>query len=109
MGEGLQEVGVPRETWKTRPIWWNDVFVPLTFSVEGTLAFPASLGNALGITCPKVMLISDRDGEMSLCALLALQLFKCFAYNTITALSSDYWHHQHHLLMDSELLSGTGH
>lgn len=50
------------------------------------------------------MLISDRDGEMSPCALLALQLFKCFAYNTITALSSDYWHHQHHLLMDSELL-----
>lgn len=49
------------------------------------------------------MLISDRDGEMSLCALLALQLFKCFAYNTVKALSSDYWHHQHHLLMDSEL------
>lgn len=50
------------------------------------------------------MLISDRDGEMSLWALLALQLVKCFAYNTITALSSDYWHHQHHLLMDFELL-----
>lgn len=50
------------------------------------------------------MLISDRDGEMSLWALSALQLFKCFACNTITAPSSDYWHHQHHLLMAFELL-----
>lgn len=55
-------------------------------------------------TCPKVMLISDRDGEVSLWALLVLQLFKCFAYHTIIAPSSDYWHHQHHLLMGSELL-----
>lgn len=50
------------------------------------------------------MLISDRDGGMSLWALLALQLFKCFAYNTFTAPSSDYWHHQHHVLMDFKLL-----
>lgn len=50
------------------------------------------------------MPINDRGREMSLWALLALQLFKCFAYNTITAPSSDYWHHQHHLLMVFEVL-----
>lgn len=79
--------------------WWNDVFHwPLLWE-----AAQPSQSRILWPTCPKVMLISDRDGEVSLWALLVLQLFKCFAYHTIIAPSSDYWHHQHQLLMGSEL------
>ena len=32
--------GSQRNLGRHRPVWWNDVFVPLTFSIEGALAFP---------------------------------------------------------------------
>lgn len=72
----------------------NDISVPLAFPIEDAPAFPELHPREQeGVTYLKVMFISDREGEMSLWALLALQLFKCFAYNTITDPSSDYWHY----------------